>query len=173
MARAVSDGVSLVADLKAQLETLEAIPDFKVVQRRDVGINGVFSTTNVIPAPGGGSADTPKITEGALLATIKITPTSVLNTIRLMVNVQLELSNTGNIATVAIFKNGATDAVQSNGQQRVGGLAFPLTVYYEAVAGTVSEIEFEIRFGPNGNTLTVVDMFLFGAGLVEVKEYKP
>ena len=173
MAKAVSGGVSLVTDLKNQLEALESIQNSKLVQRKSEEISGVFSTTDVIPVPGSGTGDNPQITEGELLKIIRITPTSALNKIRIMVNVQLELTNTGTVATIALFRNGATDAVQANGKQHTGAISFPLTLYYEEIAGTTSEIEFEVRFGPNANTLTVVDWFLLGAGLVEAREYKP
>jgi hypothetical protein len=139
----VGEQVASVASTTAAIGTLTSA---------GVG-TGVFSgaTSGTIPVD-----DTlPQINEGAAVAAlaVAITPQHVDNILELELRVQVHISSTANTVVAALFQDADIDAIAATYLSGVNDAVLVLT--HRLVAGTTSPIDFTVRFGVTGGTLTV------------------
>jgi hypothetical protein len=94
----------------------------------------------------------PQNTEGTQFFTLSITPTSASNV--LLIQAYINIYNTGNVVTLALFQDSTTNALAATSETNYYGQCTPL-VYY-MTAGTTSATTLKLRAGAgNGSTVTI------------------
>lgn len=136
---------------------------------REVGINDAVKTLGYSKITGSTAADgyipadntIPQITEGTQIFSMTVTPTRVGAKIHVYINVKaMEETNTGGTIAVALFKDGASDAVavDANGMQDATTNLNEgrIILDYEYTTVSLTPISFTARIGGNANPTDIV-----------------
>jgi len=125
----------------------------KVVQVVRAYTGAVMTTTTQIPLD-----DTvPRITEGAEVLTVTITPTRTTNILLVQAALQGSINTSNRAFTVAIFRDAVANALAAESAP-VASTNLPIVCpcIAEQVAGSTAATTFRLRAGPgSANTLTI------------------
>lgn len=126
------------------------MPVGSVVQCVTISTNAYSSHSTAIPLD-----DTiPQSTEGDLILTASITPTTTSNRVR----VTAELMADGGAATImcALFRGAGVNAIASSmGYSAAADTPVPMILLFEDVPGSVSAQTYNLRVGPNTSTMYI------------------
>ena len=95
----------------------------------------------------------PQVTEGTQILSVTITPKSVANRLRVRFNGQF--AGSGNYSMMAVFVNGATNAVAAKYHYNGGGASGGDEGFleFEFVPGSTSAQTITVRVGPDSGTI--------------------
>ncbi len=138
----------LAADLSGTIPKAN-LPAGTVIQSVLVTTNAYSSHTTVIPYD-----DTiPQITEGDLLLTAAITPTSTSTKVRATVLLQVDAGT--DISLCALFRGAGVNALSATGNSTNFDNLTQLALVYVDVPGSVAAQSYTVRVGPASTTMYV------------------